>query len=156
MSEESPGGTHQVEFSRLTIKLDVVRWPFDSNTAAGILQKIGYAPVEEEPKFVKGARPDGEFFIDYVRHTIRLDGFPLAAVVGAKKSFEESLRHITGVVLDDHVAYYESEYILVYLAKKSIGDALVDLYKDSSHMESIRGIVGRDARPYCVVVASSA
>ena len=128
--------------------------PFDSNTTVRILQSVGYASIEERPEFVRAVKPDDEFFMDRIRHMIRLEGFPFTAVVGARKSFEESLRHNTDLVLDDHATYYESEYILIYLAKKSINDALANLYKDSSHMESIRGIVGKHARPYCVDVSS--
>ena len=151
---EVPEGAPQAELSRLVIKLDIVHWPFDNNTASRILQGVGYASVEERPEFVRATKPDGEFFMDRIRHMIRLDGFPPCAVVGAMKSFEESLRHNTGVVLDDHAAYYESEYILIYLAKKSINDVLINLYEDSDHMRSIRNIVGKDARPYCIDVSS--
>lgn len=149
-----PEGEFQTEFVRLSIKLDMVQWPFDNITASRILQGIGYRPIEERPDLVRMGRADGEFSMDRPRQIIRFDGFPLSAVVGAKKSFEESLKVNTGVVLGDYAAYYESDYILIYLAKKSMEDILSSVYSDSNHMESIRNIVGKDIRPSCIDMSS--
>lgn len=141
MSDAIQEGATQVEFVRLAIKLDVVHWPFDSGIVLRILQDNGYTSFEQRPEFVKATRAGGEFVMERLRQVITFNGFPLSAVVGAKKNFEESLETNTGVVLGDHVAYYENEYILVYLAKKSINDVLANVYSGSGHMESIRGIV---------------
>jgi len=92
--------------------------------------------------------------MERLRQVITFRVFPLSAVVGAKKNFEESLESNTGVVLGDHAAYYENEYVLVYLAKKSINDVLANVYSGSSHMESIRDIVGKNVRPSCIDVSS--
>ena len=154
MSDAVQEGTAQAEFVRLSIKLDVVYWPFDNGIMLKILQDNGYTGFEQRPEFVKATRAGGEFIMERLRQVITFSGFPLSAVVGAKKNFEESLETNTGVVLGDHVAYYENEYVLVYLAKKSINDVLANVYSGSSHMKSIRDIVRKEVRPSCIDVSS--
>ena len=154
MSDAVQEGATQAEFVRLSIKLDVVHWPFDNGIVLKILQDNGYTGFEQRPESVKATRAGGEFVMERLRQVITFSGFPLSAVVGAKKNFEESLEGNAGVVLGDHAAYYENEYVLVYLAKKSINDVLANVYSGSSHMESIRDIVRKNVRPSCIDVSS--
>ena len=114
MSDAVREGATQAELVRLSIKLDVVHWPFDNGTVLKIIQDSAYTGFEQPPELVKAARAGGEFVMERLRQVITFSGFPLSAVVGAKKNFEESLETNTGVVLGDHVAYYENEYVLVY------------------------------------------
>ena len=146
-------GRVQGQFAGLIIKFDMMQWPFDANAASRILQDVGYA-VEASQESVSATKPDGQFFMDRPGHAIRFDGPSLNALVSAKENFESALERTTGVVLDDRAAYYQSEYILIYLAKTDMHDALSSVYHGSAHMKRIRGIVKRDVRPFLVDVSS--
>lgn len=146
-------GRVQGQLAGLIIKFDMMQWQFDANVATRILQDVGYV-VEPSQESVSATKPDGQFFMDRLGHAIRFDGPSLNALVSAKENFESALERTTGVVLDDRAAYYQSEYILIYLAKTDMHDALSSVYHGSAHMERIRGIVKRDVRPFLVDVSS--
>ena len=146
-------GRVQGQFAGLIIKFDMMQWPFDVNVATRILQDVGYV-VEPSQGSVSATKPDGQFFMDRLGHAIRFDGPSLNALVSAKENFESALERSTGVVLDDRAAYYQSEYILIYLAKADMYDTLSSVYHGSDHMERIRSIVKRDVRPFLVDVSS--
>ncbi len=146
-------GSIQAQATTLIIKLDMLQWPFDVGTASRILHDTGYA-VEQPQGSVSATKPDGQFFMDRPGQTIRFDGISLNSLVAAKDNFESQLERSTGVVLGDLASYYQYEYILIYLAKRNLHDALDGVYDGSKHMECIREIVGRDVRPFLVDVSS--
>lgn len=92
--------------------------------------------------------------MDRQQQMITFDGVTLEEVVDAKEGFEGALKANIDVVLNDYIAYCESDYVAIYLAKKTMHDVLADIYKDSEDMESIHRIVGKDLRPYCIDVSS--
>ena len=116
LDDASLEGRVQTEFTRLTIKLDTMQWPFDINIALRVLQDIGYVPIEQSQALVRATKADGGFFMDRPNLSIRFDGTSLSTVTVAKKSFEESLERNADVVLDNLAAYYQSEYVLIYLS----------------------------------------
>ena len=146
-------GSVQDQLAGLIIKFDMMQWPFDVNVATRVLQDVGYV-VEPSQETVSATKSDGQFFMDRLDHAIRFDGPSLNALVSAKESFESALERTTGVVLDDIAMYYQSEYILIYLAKTDMHDALSSVYHGSDHMERIRSIVKRDVRPFLIDLSS--
>ena len=146
-------GSVQAQAAYLIIKFDMMQWPFDVNVATRILQDVGYV-VEASQGSVSATKSDGRFFMDRPGYAIRFDGPSLKALVSAKENFESALERSTGVVLDDRAAYYQSEYMLIYLAKTDMHDALSSVYHGSNHMERVRGIVKRDVRPFLIDVSS--
>lgn len=154
MNEGVPEGEIQAEYVRLAIKLDMVLWPFDNSVVERILEDDEYTDIEQEVEFVRATRDSALFYMDRQQHKITFDGITLKEVVDAKESFEAALKTNTGVVLNDYIAYCQSGYMLIYLAKKSIDDVLADMYKNSDDMKSIHKIVGKSVRPYCIEVSS--
>lgn len=154
MSKTVPEGATLDESVRLAMKFNMVHWPFDNNIAAKILQDTGYTTIEQQQEYVKATRANGEFLMNRPRQVITFDGFPLNVVVSAKKNFTESLERNTGVVLDNYVVHYESIYVSIYRAKKSMNSVLANVYNDSNHMTSIRNIVGKDVRPFSIDMSS--
>lgn len=153
MAKDGTGGIISAESGRIGVKIDAVHWPFDVYMAARILQKSGYASIDQVDGRVTAAGVEGQFYLNSLQQTLGFVSSTVGEAVGAQAKFFAELEGM-GVTLQDYAKFYECQYTMVYHGQKNVHDALGATYSDSKALAAVRGIVGEDVQPYGIDVTS--